>query len=126
MYFLFFLYNTSSLLSIYYSSLSSWGFGVLVFLHKNFFPPTQPPKALSCWPTAVELPTGNGLLESTTERSLSLDSNLEGLAASLSTARTFEACFAFGSSGRVLREFESYLPQLTWCLIAPMAIDGCM
>ena len=44
------------------------------------------------------VPTGNGLLESTTERSLSIDSNLEGLTASWGTARTFEACFTFDGS----------------------------
>ena len=63
---------------------------------------------------AVEVPTGNGLLESTTERSLSLDSNLEGLAASWGTVRTFEACFALptlgylGSSHRLMRELKGY------------------
>ena len=110
MYYFFYITRLFYYLFIALLTCPSWGFGVQVFLHKVLSSPTPPPKALSCWPTAVELPTGNGLLESTTERSLSLDSNLEGLAASLSTARTFEACFAFGSSGRVLRGFESYLP----------------
>ena len=65
------------------------GFGVLGLgvlgsnlLSQLLYSPKQPPKTLSCWPTAVEVPTGNGLLESTTERSLSIDSNLQGLAAS--------------------------------------------